>query len=62
MTISVGDHLVIKRGDKVIGPEDEAHHEYEVLETGYGSGTSTDPDPDTGTARSVVAVKLAVVR
>ncbi len=30
MTIRIGDHLVIKRDGKVLGPEDEAYHEFEV--------------------------------
>lgn len=32
MSLAKGDHVVIKRGEKIIGPEDEAYHEYEVLE------------------------------
>ena len=32
MSLTMGDHLVIKRGDKIIGPEDEAYHEFEVMQ------------------------------
>lgn len=35
MTLIVGDHLLIKRDGKILGPEDEAYHEFEVLETKY---------------------------
>lgn len=36
MTLTRGDHLVIKRGDQILGPEDEAYHEFKVI---------TDPIP-----------------
>jgi len=31
MSLSIGDHLVIKRDGKIIGPKDEGHHEFEVM-------------------------------
>jgi len=33
MSLSVGDHLVIKRNGKIIDPESEAYHEFEVMGT-----------------------------
>ena len=32
MSLTAGDHLVIKRGEKIVGPEDEAYHEFEVMD------------------------------
>ena len=32
MSLSKGDHLVIKRGEKILGPADEAYHEFEVMD------------------------------
>ncbi|MBW2560638.1 MAG: hypothetical protein JRE40_07265 [Deltaproteobacteria bacterium] len=32
MSLRVGDHLVIKRDGKLIAEEDEAYHEFEVME------------------------------
>lgn len=32
MSITKGDHLVIKRDGRIIGPEDEAYHEFEVMQ------------------------------
>ncbi|KKM77544.1 hypothetical protein LCGC14_1368900 [marine sediment metagenome] len=32
MSLAKGDHLVIKRDGKILGPEDEAYHEFEVME------------------------------
>lgn len=47
MSIAKGDHLVIKRGDHIVGPEDgESYHEFEVLET---------PEPSTIALRDVKA-------
>ncbi len=35
MSLSVGDHLVIKRDGKILTPDaGEAYHEYEVKEVG----------------------------
>lgn len=33
MTIRIGDHLVIKRGGKILTPQDEAYHEFEVIKS-----------------------------
>ena len=32
MSLSKGDHLVIKRGERILGPDDEAYHEFEVMD------------------------------
>ena len=45
MSLSKGDHLVIKRGEKIIGPEDEAYHEFEVMDQpSYVYPTPDDED------------------
>lgn len=31
MSLRVGDHLVIKRDGKIIDPESEGYHEFEVM-------------------------------
>ena len=48
MSLGRGDHLVIKRGEKIIGPADEAYHEFEVMnspEMDYGVDVSEDKRP-----------------
>ena len=50
MSLSKGDRLVIKRDGKILGPEDEAYHEFEVMEeptyTPLGEGkTACLPGP-----------------
>jgi len=32
MTLFKGDHVVIKRNDKILTENDEAYHEFEVIE------------------------------
>lgn len=32
MSLRVGDHLVIKRDGKIVDPDSEAYHEFEVME------------------------------
>jgi hypothetical protein len=32
MSLRVGDHLVIKRNGKIVEPESEGYHEFEVVE------------------------------
>ncbi len=45
MSLAVGDHLVIKRGDQIIGPENEAYHEFEVMDyPNLQHPVANDPD------------------
>ena len=42
MTLSLGDHLIIKRNGKIV--EGEAYHEFEVIEINYiGFDTGNKP-------------------
>lgn len=48
MSLSKGDHLVIKRGEKILGPDDEAYHEFEVMDQpsiGYPEADDEDKRP-----------------
>lgn len=53
MSLAHDDHLVIKRNGKILGPEDEAYHEYVVttafpsyrgLKTGTADADEIHPD------------------
>ncbi len=63
MTLAIGDHLVIKRNGKIVDPQDEAYHEYEVVAGKDGQGyisyypvTQSKHNPKSG-----VDVRLEVV-
>jgi len=45
MTLIKGDHLVIKRNTKILTEQDEAYHEFEVLD--YACLTVSSPDNKT---------------
>ena len=57
MTLATGDHLVIKRDGRVLGPEDEAYHEYEVMNVRYYPAPASEHAPKQG-----VDVQLEVVK
>jgi len=38
MTLCKGDHVVIKRGGKILTENDEAYHEFEVVQAPYWVG------------------------
>lgn len=45
MSLAKGDHLVIKRGEKILTPADEAYHEFEVMDNpAYVYAEPGDPD------------------
>lgn len=46
MTLEFADHLVIKRNGVILGPEDEAYHEFVVIDT----NPQVRPGKDTYTA------------
>ncbi len=47
MTLSIGDHLLINRNGKTLGPEDEGHHEFEVMSNPYAKQSIMLPDGKT---------------
>lgn len=62
MTLSKGDHLVIKRGDKVLEGSDESYHEFEVTNDGPNYIQYVNPEPDDEDTRTIVKnVQLRVV-
>lgn len=57
MTLSKGDHLVIKRGDHIVDPIEEAFHEYEVMNSPqyeYQPDSKFEPKRQTITVLEVV--------
>ncbi len=63
MTLSIGDHLVIKRNGKIVDPNSESFHEYEVVgghngnpEINYGYAPNSKHPP-----KSMIDVRLEVV-
>ena len=57
MTLTKGDHLVIKRGDKVLtDADDEAYHEFEVVD--YPVTTSPYNDDDKRPVQHVGGLRI----
>lgn len=62
MTLAIGDHLVIKRDGKILGPEDEAFHEYEVVDGIPGGITYVGAPESMHEPKMKTAVILEVVK
>lgn len=68
MTLAIGDHVVIKRGDHIVTLEEEAYHEYEVVAGIDDAGNELkyvpyNEDPNSPyDAKRVSPVKLRVVK
>lgn len=56
MSLAKGDHLVIKRNDKVLGPDDEAYHEFEVMDF----PVHEHPEPNDSDTRVVIKLPSGI--
>lgn len=68
MSLSIGDHLVIKRDGKLVDPESEAYHEFEVMGTDEDCevkpyvASSSDLDSPYQYKAAYKAIRLRVVK
>ncbi len=62
MSLALGDHLIISRDGKVLGPDDEAFHEFEVIEQPEYMGVDPGGDHPLRIWDSGYMVRLKVIK